>query len=91
MPQFETDFSAVTTGFSGRIVSQVTDDGCTHIFLIGKEDNGPSLVLKVRLSDLHDRAQFVAGRKVRVAEVVGKMGRELMLAFPARTRFRRHA
>lgn len=86
MPDFETDVPTVTTGFTGKVVRLIRLRRRKHVILIGRDDKGKPLVLTIRLAATHDPKQFKTGRKVRVAEVVGKMGRELMLAFPARKR-----
>lgn len=86
MPDFETDFSRLTTGFTGKVVRLIRKRGRKYVILIGRDDKRKPLVLKIRLAATHDPKQFKPGRTVRVTEVVGKMGRELLLAFPARNR-----
>jgi len=79
----ETDIPIMTTGFTGTVNAVLEEDGADHVVLFGRENSGKPAVLKVRLAAHQDAIAFYPGRTVRVVELIGKMGRELMLAFPA--------
>jgi len=83
MPDFETDIATPVSGFTGTVNAVLFEDGADNVVLFGREDSGKPAVLKVRLAAHQDPIAFYHGRSVRVTEMVGKMGRELMLAFPA--------
>lgn len=82
---FESDVPIRVAGFTGIVRAVLDEDDTQYVILFGREDNGKSAVLKVRLAAHQDPIAFTPGRTVRVTEMVGKMGRELVFAFPATT------
>lgn len=84
----DSDFHRLTAGFTGTIASTFRRHGRKHIVVFGRGSKRKPQVLTIRLGATHNPSHFKIGRKIRVTEIVGKMGRELLLAFPAGKRIR---